>query len=253
MELRSPLTAYFALAFALTWALLPFAQASRGTALLALFGPAAAAVIAAAWGGRQQLRDLRGRIMEWRVPIRWYVVALLLPLPISALASGLEYLWGAHGPIRPQPITVLGVLVFVLVVGEEIGWRGFALPRLLTRFGPWSASAALGALWALWHLPLFHLAGMPQFGSPFLPYIAYTIALSIILTFLAQHTRGSVIIATLFHGAVNTFGVINTGASPSQRGWGNAISYGLAALAIGIGAWTRRSSVTASAADNGSP
>lgn len=220
--------------------MLPFARASVAVALLALFGPAAAALITAALGGGQELRDLGTRVTQWRVPARWYLLTSLLPLPISALASGLEYLLGAYGPIHRQPISTLGVVVFVMVVGEEIGWRGFALPRLLARFGPWSASAILGALWALWHLPLFYLAGMPQFGNPFLPYVGYTIALSIILTFLAQNTRGSVVIATLFHGAVNTLGFVNAGANPTQKGWGNAVSYGLVALIVGAAAWNRR-------------
>jgi membrane protease YdiL (CAAX protease family) len=224
----------------LTWALLPFAQASVAVGLVALFGPAAAAVITAALGGRQELGDLCTRVTFWRVPIRWYVLALFLPLPITTLASVLEYLWGAHGTMQFQPISALGIMVFVLVVGEEVGWRGFALPRLLARFGPWSASAILGVLWALWHLPLFYLAGMPQFGHPVVPFFGYTFALSIILTVLAQNTQGSVVIATLFHGAVNTFGLVNTAADPNLRGWGNAVSYGLVALLIGAAAWNRR-------------
>lgn len=131
--------------------------------------------------------------------------------------------------------------MFVLVIGEEIGWRGFALPRLLSRTGPWPASAVLGAAWALWRLPLFYLAAMPQFGSPFVPYIFYTIALSILLALFAQRTEGSVIIATLFHGAVNTLLFTNAAATPAVRGWGNAVSYGLVALILGAVAWNRRS------------
>ncbi len=238
---RFPLATYFAFAFGFTWALLPFAQASVVISLLALFGPAAAAFAVGALIGHQELHDLRSRVSLWRVPVRWYVLALLLPLPISALASGLEYLWGAHGAIQFQPISALGLIVFVLVVGEEIGWRGFALPTLLSRFGPWSASAILGMLWALWHLPLFYLEGMPQFANPFWPYVGYTVALSIILTFLAGHTQGSVVIATVFHGAVNTFGFVNTAASSTSRGWANMVSYGLAALLIGTVAWKHRS------------
>jgi membrane protease YdiL (CAAX protease family) len=101
-----------------------------------------------------------------RFSARWYLLAVLLPLPISALAGGLESLWGAPGPTERQPISTLGIVVFVLVLGEEIGWRGFALPHLLTRSGPWIASFILGTLWALWHLPLFFIAAIPQFGKP---------------------------------------------------------------------------------------
>src|SRR5688572_14995677 len=90
---------------------------------------------------------------------------------------------------------------------------------------------------ALWHRPLFSMPGMPQYRHPFLPYVVYLIGLSIILTFLAQRTRGSVIIATLFHGAVNTFGIVTAGANVSHRGWGNAVSYGLVGIVIGVAAW----------------
>lgn len=78
---------------------------------------------------------------------------------------------------------------------------------------------------------------MPQFGHPFLAFVGYTIALSIILTYLAQRTRGSVVIATLFHGAVNTFVLANAAASPTLKGWGDAVSYALAATIIGAVAW----------------
>lgn len=233
------LLSFFVLTFAFTWALLPFAQQSIGVSLVALCGPAVAARIVCgfrtgAW------RELQARLNMWRVHIKWYALALALPLPISAGASCLEYALGARGPIEPFPVTQLSMAVFVLVAGEEIGWRGFALPELLKHFGPWTASTILGVVWAAWHVPLFYMPGMPQYGSPILAFVPYTIALSIILTFLAQHTRGSVIIATLFHGAVNTFGLMNTAAGPDMRGWGNAIAYGVAAVAIGLAAWRRR-------------
>lgn len=130
--------------------------------------------------------------------------------------------------------------MFVLVVGEEIGWRGFALPRLLERFDPWSASAVLGVMWALWHLPLFYLPGMPQYGTPFSSYFPYLISLSIVLTVLAQKTGGSVAVATVFHGAVNTLGFVTVGADAVLRGWGNAVSYGTVAILVSFFAWHHR-------------
>jgi membrane protease YdiL (CAAX protease family) len=237
---RYPLGTFLLLTFAFTWVLLPAARASIAVSLVALCGPAVAALATAALRGSPDLRDLTARITLWRVPVRWYAVALLAPLPISALACWIEVLLGAPGPIRLAPIAPLQAIVFLLVIGEEIGWRGFALPILLSRWGPWRASVALGVVWALWHLPLFYLPGMPQFGSPFVPFIAYTSALSILLTILAQRTRGSVVIATLLHGAVNTFLFVNAAATPVQRGWGNALSYGLAAVAAGVVRWRSR-------------
>jgi membrane protease YdiL (CAAX protease family) len=159
-------------------------------------------------------------------------VALLLPVIVTAFRSGIEQLLGARGPVQWQPINALPLVVFVMVAGEEIGWRGFALPRLLERFGPWRASATLGVLWALWHLPLFYMRGMPQYGSPFGAYVLYLVALSLVMTFLLQRADGSIVIATLFHGAVNTFGFVNDGAGALVRGWSNAISYAVAALVM---------------------
>ncbi len=236
------LTTFFVLACTFTWALLPLTRTSLVFSLVALLGPAAAALITAGLGGREQLFDLWRRVATWRVPVFWYLAALLLPLIVSGLRSCIEYVLGATGPVRLQPITALGLTVFVLVAGEEVGWRGFALPRLLSDLGPWTASAIVGVLWALWHLPLFFMPGMPQFGIPLLSYVPYLIALSIILTILHLSTEGSVVIATLFHGAVNTFGIVNAGASPLQRGWGNALAYGAAALLLGILAWNTRAS-----------
>jgi membrane protease YdiL (CAAX protease family) len=228
----APLACFFGVTFLFTWALLPWARVSILVSLLALCGPAVGALVVAVAMGRSEARELSDRVTDWRLPAHWYVFALFLPVPISALRTALERFAGADGAIVVQPITVLGLIVFVLVAGEEIGWRGFALPRLLPSFGPWVASALLGVVWAFWHLPLFYMRGMPQFGSPFLAFIPYTIALSVILTAFAQHTRGSVVIATAFHGAVNTFGIVNTAASPTMRAWTNALSYGLVAALI---------------------
>lgn len=238
---RTPLASFLVLAFVFTWALLPLAAASIPVSLVALCGPAVAAFVVTAVQGGQGRREFLARLTDWRLPLRWVVLALALPLLVSAVRSVAELALGARGAIELQPITPLSLVVFVLVAGEEIGWRGFALPRLLLRFGPWGASVVLGIVWALWHWPLFSMPSMPQYGSPFAAFTLYTIGLSGILTFLALGTRGSVVLATLFHGAVNTFGVVHTAADSTLRGWSNALCYGLTALLIGIVAWRRRS------------
>jgi hypothetical protein len=79
---------------------------------------------------------------------------------------------------------------------------------------------------------------MPQAGSPFLPFAVYTVSLSTILTYLAQHSHASVVIATLFHGSVNTLGLEAAGAGADMKGWSDAVSYGLAAFLIGGVAWS---------------
>ena len=228
---RAPLVWFMVGACAFTWMLLPWAANSIGISLLALCGPAVAAraVTRAMTPAEQQ--DFRSRLTSWRIPIRWYLLALMLPWPVTLLRSGLECRW-VGGEVALLPISPTAVAVFVLVAGEEIGWRGFVLPHLLRRFNAFQASVILGVLWACWHVPLFSIRGMPQFGTPFLAFALYTVALSLILTGLAQKTAGSVLIATLFHGAVNTFGWINPGADPELRGWFNALCYGLLAVVV---------------------
>lgn len=229
---RYPLGVFTVLACALTWALLPLAAQQPIVGVVALLGPAVAALTTAVLSGGDAVVRLRERVVRWRVSWRWYLVALLLPLPISLLAVLVQQRLGASGPIALAPLSLLGMVVFVMVLGEEIGWRGFALPLLMERVGPTMASLVLGVIWACWHLPLFVMASMPQYGTPFLAYTIYTIALSVLLTFLALRTRGSVVIATLFHGAVNTFILVNESATAVQRGWGNAVAFGGAALLV---------------------
>jgi membrane protease YdiL (CAAX protease family) len=233
---RAPAVWFLAIAFAFTWSLLPLAANHLAASLVALCGPAVAAVVVTAAAPSADRLAFRTRLTHWRIPIRWYVLALALPLPISLLRSGIEFAWvGGHAEFLP--FSALGLVVFVLVAGEEVGWRGFLLPRLLPRFGRWRASGIVGIIWALWHLPLFFIPGMPQHGTPFVAFVVYTVALSVVLTFLAERTNGSVLVATLFHGAVNTFGWVNPSADPEFHGWMNAVSYGLAAVLIGLMAW----------------
>lgn len=96
-------------------------------------------------------------------------------------------------------------------LGEELGWRGYALPYLLRTAGPWRASFALGALWTFWHLPMMFLmpgASVPEYlplsAISILSYMAQITAVTGIMTFLFRRTGGSVLIAVLFHLTFNT-------------------------------------------------
>ena len=151
---RYPLTTFFVLAYALSWLVYPLLQVSPLLGFAGLFGPAlAAAIIVAAAEGKSGLRDLLGRILRWRVGVRWYVVALGLPAVLALVTAGVHLLLGAPTPVALGQLSILEPILFVLVVGEEIGWRGYALPRLLaTRSMLW-ASLILGVLWGAWHLP----------------------------------------------------------------------------------------------------
>ena len=103
-------------------------------------------------------------------------------------------------------VLVLLVLCTTDGLGEETGWRGYALPRLLGLTGPLSASLLLGVVWAVWHLPLFWTEGSTLFESSILVLFLRLPATSIIFTWLFQRTRGSLWIAILYHAALNLFG-----------------------------------------------
>lgn len=222
---RNSLVAYFVLAYGITWILsimatkgllpfqLPTAIRTLGSILLH-YGPALAAIIVAGIvGGRAGVRELLSRFREWRVGVNWYLFVLLYPTIARLIAVGLNVLLGgtlpaffrARGIPEGNPV-VLFMPVFVGVlfqagIAEEIGWRGFALPRLQTRYSALTSSLILGVLWALWH---FH----PQSWSDLAPiafwYILGVLSLTVILTWVYNNTRGSLLVAVLFHTASNT-------------------------------------------------
>ena len=108
-------------------------------------------------------------------------------------------------------IAVAIVIGTPLQAGEEIGWRGYALPRLADRFGLARASLMLGLLWACWHLPLFLLPGHPNYGQSFPTFLLGGVGLSVAIAWLYANSKGSVLLPMLMHSAVNqTNGVVPT-------------------------------------------
>jgi membrane protease YdiL (CAAX protease family) len=126
-------------------------------------------------------------------------------------------------------------VVFVLIIGEELGWRGYALPRLLAERSALTASLILGALWGAWHLPTFFVPGAPQYGLPFSAFVFLTMAYSVLIGWVYVHTEGSVLVATLLHGAINlSQGFFLGGVGPAREYWLLAGVYGAAALAVAL-------------------
>jgi membrane protease YdiL (CAAX protease family) len=231
---RHPLVVFFVLAYALTWPLIPLVSVSPLFGFPALFGPALAAVIVAAiTDGRPGLRDLLGRMVRWRVGARWYAVALGLPMVLALTAAGLHYLLGAQTSVNFGGLSVLNFVVFALIVGEELGWRGYALPRLLAERSGLVASLILGALWGAWHLPTFFVAGAPQYGLPVSAFVLLTMAYSVVIAWVYLHARGSVLIVSLMHGAINlSQGFFLSGVDPASEYWMLAAVYGVVALVL---------------------
>jgi membrane protease YdiL (CAAX protease family) len=175
------------------------------------------ALVTAVADGRGGLRTYFSRIVRWRVGIQWYAVALFLPLALRLAAFGLNIASGAAVPSNIQwpswSTLFLESFIFSLIIalGEEPGFRGFALPRLLQNRPAIVASLILGVLHTIWHLPLL-IAGEE-------PLIIIPIILSgaIINTWLFNHTNGSVLIAMLLHASVDLWvGVFNPLFSPAD-------------------------------------
>ena len=175
------------------------------------FGPTLAAVVLTGLHGeRAGLKELLGRLLSWRVGLRWYVVVLFGTAAIGLLTVVLEGLLGAPtpglSPTVPWYFLVPAFLVGLLVGGplnEEVGWRGYALPRLQEGMRVLTASLVLGVLWALWHLPLFFVAGTSQADFPFVHFVLWVVALSVLFAWVYNGTGGSLLVVVLAHGAVN--------------------------------------------------
>jgi membrane protease YdiL (CAAX protease family) len=196
---KHSLIAFFVLAYLLTWWIYPLLKFLPLLGFFGLFGPALAAIImAAVTGGTAGVKALLSRVVRWRVGFPWYAIALGLPTLLALTTAALGYLLGTSEFIEPGALTPVELVLFVLVVGEELGWRGYALPMLLEKRSALTASVILGALWGLWHLPTFLVPGTPQYGLPLVAFVLLTVEYSILMTWVFLHSHGSVLIATLF-------------------------------------------------------
>ena len=233
---RHPLTTYYVLAVAISTGLALLLNVSLVFGLLALFGPALAAFIASRLAaGGEGVRALWTRTTRWRVNPFYYLAAIGLPLIAYAIGLAAYVLLGNPAPDIPGEITIVGLVLFVLVIGEEIGWRGFMLPILLGRMSPLLASGVTGVLWALWHAPLYFLPGMPSFGDPYLAFVAWVIPLTFVLTWLWLRTR-SVIVATVAHGSANLVsGLVLPLEDPGLRFLFSGFGFAVVAVVLVLG------------------
>ena len=192
-------------------------------------------------GGRAALRAFYQRVLR-QVPFRWAILAICVPPTIDLIrdaivvGSDLPHEAFFHHPPRTVMALILGQLV--VVAGEEPGWRGFALPGLIARFGPIVGTLVLGIAWACWHLPLFMIAGTPQYGTGFLPFVLMLMAWSMVITLVVMRARGSVIPAMLFHASANICAF--TMWEPDAQ----LLALGPWLVAAGIAAWRIRSELS---------
>lgn len=193
------------------WAWVPFA-------FFGGWGPTLAAIITVALTqGRSAVRQLIRSVTVWRVPLRWYVLVAVFPPAVTALSllvvdQGLGTLrdFDVGAAITGTALAYLLALPFG-PLGEELGWRGFALPRLLNRYGPVIASLVLGVVWTFWHVPMMLWspgASIPSFmglsSFAVAVYLVQVTSITILMTWLFLRTDGSVLLAVLAHLTFNT-------------------------------------------------
>lgn len=232
---RHPLPAYFILAYVFAWIFTPLIAISPVYGLPGLFAPALAGLIVTRiTGGRTQVSEYWSKLRIWRVNFVWYLLALGLPVVFSFLVALLGRFFGGDPVLQLSPISPLVSIVFILVVGEELGWRGYAQPQLEKHYSPLIAAILLGVLWGFWHLPNFFIPSLPHYVIPLPAFVIYTTALAVIAAWLLKHTSGSVLITTLLHGATNTFGFLTPNLNTATRWWLIAGVYGAAALMLVI-------------------
>jgi uncharacterized protein len=214
---RGGLVAFFALAYALTWTAFIAVAAWRiptrrplGALLVLLgaFAPSLAAILLTArTEGSAGVRELLRPILKWQVGARWYLFALGY-IPAVKLTAALVHrvAIGAWPRFGEEPWYLIPAAIAVSTpfqAGEEIGWRGYAIPRLAERFGLGRASLLLGIIWAFWHLPQFYIVEADTYGQSFPLFALQVTALSVAMAWLYARTMGSLLLVMLFHAAVN--------------------------------------------------
>jgi len=223
--MASPLRTYFVLAFALTWgvgaiALLiglwmpgsrPLATSSPMYYVAAYSVSLTGIVLTARYAGWEGLRRLGDRLLPWQSPLRWYLIVAAGYAVITAIALGIAALGKPTAVMIPPWYgfpTALGIAIIrdPGPIGEEFGWRGFALPRLLERYSPFSASVRLGLIHAAWHIPLFFIPGVPQAQVSFPLFTLGVVSIAIFNTAVYLRTGGNLLLAILVHLFANVSG-----------------------------------------------
>lgn len=223
------LMVFFILTFILSWSIwIPMAMDHYGIfpvkmdpgfvmifRLFGTLGPAVSAImISLIIGGKSSVNDLLGQIGKWRVHWKWYAAAALVFPALLLIAAGIYCLSPGTQPLPVQEVTagsliVIMIVMTISVLGEEIGWRGFALPKLQQRWTAFNSSIILGTIWTAWHLPFWMVLGeLETFGWTYwLMSWAFVVGGSIYITWFMNNTGNSLLMVVLFHWCYNVLSV----------------------------------------------
>ncbi len=187
--------------------------------LAALSASAAGITLAAIEGRKGGVRELLRRALIWRVDPGWWLFVFLFPIAmtfatlyIAKLFGGPEVDLSALPPISSLVPTIIMLIIFA-GLGEEFGWRGFAIPRLQNRYNALVSGLIIGCMHWLWHTPLFIIPGTGQYGMgqefgvlvAFLGYGSMVISWAILLSWIFNNTGGSVLMVAVYHGVLNAW------------------------------------------------
>jgi len=201
--------------------------------LLGAFAPSLAALwLTARIEGGAAVETLLRRVIQWRVAGRWYLFAAgyvaAIKLSVALIYRVATGEWPRFG--QESVGIILAAIVFStpFQAGEEIGWRGYALPRLAARFGLARASLLLGLIWACWHLPQFFIREADTYRQSFFLFVLQVTALSVAMAWLWERTGRSLLLPMLMHSAVNNSKDIVPSTVP-----GGTNTFGLSASLVG--------------------
>jgi membrane protease YdiL (CAAX protease family) len=235
---QNRLVAFFGLAFLLSWWPWPFyALGAAPTAFFACGPLVAALVVIGVAEGRPGYRELGARMTRWRVGWVWWCVAVGTPLAVMAVAATANVtIWGAPAPVLAEiPWAALAAALAVRFVnpldgplGEEPGWRGYALPLLQAGRTPLAAGLVLAPTVALWHLPLVASGQLAPIG------LVVTFAITLVYVWLFNRTGGSALMTLVFHIAQGTgYAVLGfAGADAARMDWLTGALWCVLAIAV---------------------
>jgi uncharacterized protein len=249
----NPVASYFVLTFAVSWTgafLVAAPKLLHGEALpkltgilmfpAMLLGPVACGILLTrSVNGKMGWRDLLSRATRFRVPARWYLSLLIPPVAVVLILSVLKtFVSSVYSPNRFYVGVLFGVTAGIL---EEVGWMGFAYPKMSQRFSPFHAAVLLGVLWGIWHLPVIDFLGAatPHRTAWFPFFLAFTAAMTamrVVIAWVYTNTR-SLPLAQLLHisstGSLVVFSP--AGVSPIQEAfWYAAYAALLWLIALGL-------------------
>jgi membrane protease YdiL (CAAX protease family) len=260
-----PLISYFILAYGVMWffispmvidalelAAIPDALSLVSYILSSLLGPTVAAFwVTNVLEGKEGMRALRQRMFQFRAGLQWYVIIFIVPLVIWIGAYGFVYNGAPFTNLLANPSLLLsvflpGVLIGLVIpsIGEEPGWRGFALPRLQKQYGPIVGTLILGTLHGVWHLPALLTPLFDPFTlEGFTHFVLTAIVATFLYTWVYNGSRGNVWIAIVLHASGNAATQLTSELIPKdieltgfmkvlESGWVNFIAFGIVAILL---------------------